>query len=417
MQREVIPARILRPILLLALLLATAACGTAAATTPTTTPAVSAPVVSVPVAAGGAVEVVVSGTPDEPLPTLTASARQALRQTAEDTPATDGPGGPGSSATVRSADGGTHAVIALTPRRANGAVEHGPRRGVLVDDAVGAVAGAVTTTTAPAGPARLDLLDGLDQATRGGGGGLLVVVSNGLSISAGFDVRSTGWLADPDVLAADLHSRGLLPDLTGWNVLWTGLGAVAGHQTPLPKPIRTHLQAYWAAICRASGAATCVFDDAVTASTPPAATGDWPTVAIPAVESFTGPSGDVTETLPDALLGFQGDSAALTPEAVEIVGARAAAIEAALAARPDATVSVVGRAADPPGSTLEGRRALSFARARAVADALARAGLTHPITVVGEGTPAGSTAMHNGVFGDTAADQLRVCVIRYRTGA
>jgi hypothetical protein len=91
------------------------------------------------------------------------------------------------------------------------------------------------------------------------------------------------------VISAELRQRNLLPNLSGWHVLFTGLGATAGAQPPLPKPIRDKLIAYWTTICTAAGAASYDIDNSPVPATPPAATAAMSIVSIPGVASVTGP--------------------------------------------------------------------------------------------------------------------------------
>ncbi|MGH3910183.1 MAG: OmpA family protein, partial [Pseudonocardiaceae bacterium] len=301
-------------------------------------------------------------------------------------------------------------LLSLTPRRANGDVEHGRQRGLLIDDNLRQVGDTVTATTATR--PGLDLLQGIDDAVAGSEHGVLVVVSNGLSTSGGFDLRQVGWNAEPDQIVAQLRERGLLPELSGWRVLFTGLGSTAGDQPPLPKPARDKLTAYWTAICEAA-ADSCEFDDTRFARTPPVPGPEMPVVPIPGVTSVTGPSGEVTTTLSDRVLGFAGNSAALSPAAVDLLGETATRITAKAGGRPDAPVTVRGYTADPPGSTPEGRQQLSLDRARAVAHALAAAGVTNKIVTVGGAAAPGMSAVVNGVFDEGIATAMRRVEITY----
>ena len=55
-----------------------------------------------------------------------------------------------------------------------------------------------------------------------------------------------GGLGQPPVsAAAALKQRGLLPDLAGWTVIFSGLGETAGRQPALPLPQQTTLASYW----------------------------------------------------------------------------------------------------------------------------------------------------------------------------
>jgi outer membrane protein OmpA-like peptidoglycan-associated protein len=285
----------------------------------------------------------------------------------------------------------------------------------LVDANVTAVTRAVAGTHADR--AGLDLLGGLADAVRGATPGTLVVVSDGLSTAGGLDLRQVGWHAAADQVAARLKARDLLPELTGWHVLFTGLGEVAGTQPPLPNPQRDTLAGYWLAICRAAGAASCDVDQTRLPPVKPLATAAMPVVPVPDVASVVGPHGQVTTTVSDGALGFAGDSAAIGPAARDLLRSLAGTITTRLAGHPDVVVVVRGYAADPPGSTDRGRTALATQRARAVAgelvSALAAAGLPNRVTATGIGTQAGVTAMVHGRFDEHVAATMRRVVITY----
>ncbi|HEX2301525.1 MAG TPA: hypothetical protein VHH34_23990 [Pseudonocardiaceae bacterium] len=185
-------------------------------------------------AGGDRVVVLVSATTHEPRPMLTERARTALRSAANSTNVTDGPSGKGSVAVVTTADGRFSESLPLTPRRADGAVEHGRQRDTLIENNLRDVSDTVLATRAQR--PGLDLLEGIDDAVAGRDPGMLILVSNGLSTDGGFDLRQVGWNAEPGQVAAQLRDRDLLPDLRGWRVLITGLGGTAGDQPRCPSP-------------------------------------------------------------------------------------------------------------------------------------------------------------------------------------
>lgn len=366
-------------------------------------------------ATGGArIVLVVSGTSAEPRPTVSAKALTLLRTAANSTDVTESDDQRSSVAMVSSADDTVDSVdksITLTPRRADGSVEHGLSRQRLIDDNVRAVSTAIAATRATR--PGLDLLAGITGAVRGVDPGTLVVVSNGLSTTGGLDLRQAGWHADATTVARQLRARDLLPDLTGWHVLFTGLGAVAGAQPPLPNPQLDTLIGYWRAICQAAGAVSCAVDQTRVPSTRPLTTVATPAVPVPGVSSVMGPHGQVNTTVSDGALGFAGNSAALPPAAQDLLRALAASIVARLADQPDVPVVVHGYAADPPGSTDHGRMALAQLRAQAVAGALAHDGVTNRIQATGIGTQPGVTAMVHGSFDEQVAATMRRVVITY----
>jgi hypothetical protein len=129
----------------------------------------------------------------------------------------------------------------------------------------------------------------------------LILLSSGLSIAGGLVTR-VGWDANSASIAGQLKARGLLPSLTGYHVVFSGLADTAGRQPALPLPQRTALTAYWLAICQASDAASCSIDN-VTQPDPP---------------SRSTTPGGTAATVPDTLL-FQFKSATLLPTADSIL--------------------------------------------------------------------------------------------------
>ena len=129
--------------------------------------------------------------------------------------------------------------VSLTPRRPDGQVDHGPDR----DSELGANVHRVQqllNTLAASKP--FDLLAMIAQAVRvTTHPGTLLVLSSGLSTAGGFDLRQVGWGADPRTAAVSLGRRGLLPRLTGWKVVFSGLADTSGHAAcPAGSPAQRH---------------------------------------------------------------------------------------------------------------------------------------------------------------------------------
>jgi len=217
------------------------------------------------------------------------------------------------------ADGVTFPIVALRGDR----VEHGPRRDVElaahVDRAIAAVGSAAPATGAP------DLLGALAEAARGTPGTLLVADS-GVTIADPVDLRRLGWEADPAAVVADLRARDALPDLTGWDVLFSGLGRVAAGQKAPGIPQQHWLERFWLALCAGSGARSCALDPLTGPPTTVApATRTAPVVPVPENRTVVSSDGVVEVTLPDSRLGFAPGSAALADgadEALEPIVAR-----------------------------------------------------------------------------------------------
>lgn len=148
-----------------------------------------------PTALGDHVVILVSGSASEPLPQLPPAAQEVLVAAANSTNASNGPRGKGSVAVVVAASGDARETLPLTPRRADGNVEHGLQRQNLINANVAAVGETVSAMSMT--QTGVDLLEGISQAVRGLDGGVLIIVSNGLSTAGGLDLRELGWDADP----------------------------------------------------------------------------------------------------------------------------------------------------------------------------------------------------------------------------
>lgn len=357
---------------------------------------------------GGDIAILASATINEPLAQLTPAATMILADAAK---ASVGPGaGPDADSTVvvGTVDGTFRTTLPLTPRRADGSPEHGLQQGTLIDKNLSAVADTVEGLhqTTPGG---LNLLDGLDQIATGSPPGTLIVISNGLSTKGGLDYRAVGWNSDPQTIVDQLAQGGLLPDLHGWRVLWLGLNATAGEQPSLPKPFRDANERYWSAICAASGAVSCSFDDTTLSPEPPVSTVDSPIVTVPSISSVPGSPRTLKLVIPDAVLGFSGNSAALPPSSSDAIGEVVESIDSFKAkhAGSQFSITVTGYAADPPGSGPPDRMTLSTERARACADALRSAGVAEDISVIGGGAAPGMTSIRDGVFVESQAEPMR----------
>ncbi|WP_318307659.1 OmpA family protein [Amycolatopsis solani] len=358
---------------------------------------------------GDRVVVVVSGTANEPRAAVTDAVLAVLRDAANSGNVSQQGSGKSSVVLISAADGGDRRSVVLTPRRADGSLEHGLSRPSLIDRNVASAVDAIGATVAH--KSGLDLLTGIADAVRGVPAGTLVVDSSGLSTGGAFDLRQVGWATDPAAVVAQLTAARQLPRLDGWHVVFAGLGSVAGPQPPLPTPARDRLAAYWQAICRAAGAAACDVDQSRVPAEPSRAAAATPVVPVPGVTSVTGPRGEVTTTVSDTALGFTGNSAVLSESARDLLRSLAGSITAG---RSDAPVTVRGFAADPPGSTDAGRRELAEQRARAVAGALTGAGVTQRVDATGTGTEPGVTAVTGGRFDEAAAARMRRVEITYQ---
>lgn len=294
----------------------------------------------------------------------------------------------------------------LTPRLHDGQVDYGPDRSHLLSQNVNLAQKALEREAA-ARP--FDLLAWVAQALRAAPGpGTLLILSSGLSTAGGFDLRKVGWGADPQLIAAQLKRSGLLPDLAGWRVIFSGLGDTAGRQPALPLPQRTELAAYWRAICIAAGAASCALEETTRPDPPSRSTTPVPIVPVPRVQSVRGPHGR-TRTIVPADEFFAFNRARLIPGADIVLGPLAAKARAQRT-----NVSITGYSS-PDGGTNAYNEALSRRRAAAVAARLRLLGIParQIVKITGEGTAGKprSVCYRHGYLDKTVCARYRRVVI------
>jgi flagellar motor protein MotB len=135
----------------------------------------------------------------------------------------------------------------------------------------------------------------------------IVVIDNGLQTAGAMQLQDP-VIADPTTLTARLDAAGELPDLSGMQIVLTGLGAGA----PPPQSATTgqlaYLERFWKTILTAGGASTITIDSTPLTNIPPAP--DLPTVSVVDLDTVQG-----CHRLTDAELGFRPDTATLQDEA------------------------------------------------------------------------------------------------------
>lgn len=302
---------------------------------------------------------------------------------------------------------GQPTVLPLTPRRADGQVDYGPRRGQLLNSNIAAVQHLLA---GEAGHEPFDLLARITAATRvASSPATLIVVSSGLSTSGGFDLRQVGWQENSVSVAAQLKDRGLLPPLKGYHVIFSGLGvATAGPQVAPSLPQVRKLTSYWLAICREAGAASCTADEMIRPDHPSRSSTPVPVVPVGQVTSLRAPGGVVVIRLPYSLL-FGLNNATLLADAdaaLQRISLRAV--------RRHLQVSITGHAS-PDGGTDAYNHVLSARRALAVFRRLLALGVprTQIASVRGVGL-AGTTrdeCLVHGQLDEAICAQLRDVVI------
>lgn len=273
----------------------------------------------------------------------------------------------------------TFATVDLVPRRGAAVERSEGRREELLDRTAAEVGALMAGAAGDSG--RIDVLGLLGHVARTPGPAHAVVVTSGLQSSGSLAVGTLGWdLVGSDTVLDQAEAEGLLPDLAGKAVVFSGLGEVAGAQQRLPERLRTRLASMWLGICERSGAVECRLDTEPVQAGTPVSTVPAPTVAVPEDPVLMVPAVAATPAvveLPGDVL-FEPDSARLLPEAEALLASLAAQLP------PGARVELAGRTASV--GSAESSRVFSLERAVSCRDALVRAGVSADrITVVGLG--------------------------------
>jgi outer membrane protein OmpA-like peptidoglycan-associated protein len=357
-----------------------------------------------PPASSKTIVIVASATANEPAPVLSGPDRALLRNAGNTSSR--------AAAYVVDPNTGQAREVSLTPRRPDGEVDYGPDRNSELAANVNRVQ---RLLDALAAHRPFDLLAMIAQGVRvTSRPGTLLVLSSGLSTSGGFDLRQVGWGANPQTAAVSLGRRGLLPRLTGWHVVFSGLGDTAGRQPAPPIPQRTVLTRYWTALCRGSGAVSCAVDAVTRPDPPPRSTTPVPVVSFPRVTSYQGPQGGrITNVPADTFFAF--GSARLLPGADSVLG------PIATRARDGHLEVTIAGYSSPDGGSGSYNLTLSAGRAQAVRARLIALGVPAGLIVqaVGLGT-AGKTRLdcyRHGHLDETTCARLRRVLITLRSAA
>jgi outer membrane protein OmpA-like peptidoglycan-associated protein len=243
-----------------------------------------------------------------------------------------------------------------------------------VDDALAAAAATTPET---------DLLTGLALGARSiadaDGAHTIVVVDSGLSTVAPVDFTQPGMLdADPAELVASLQAAGELPDLSGDDVVFEGLGDTTAPQASVTGGQRKKLIAIWTGIATAAGAASVDIEQSPLTGNSAAGLPDVTVVSLPPVMRCTAG----TVTLAGGDVAFQPDSAVFLDRTAASDVVRPIAqqlIDGGITATVTGMTARVGDA--------DGQRQLSEQRAQAVADLLIGLGVpADRLAVIGLGS-------------------------------
>ena len=228
-----------------------------------------------------------------------------------------------------------------------------------------------------------NLLGALDLASRGissaPGDHTLVVLDSGLSTVDPLDFRTPGLIDfDPVELANSLEVAGELPDLSGVDVVFQGLGDTAFPQEKLRRPQRLNLIDIWKTIVEVAGARSVEVEESPLSGEPFA---DLPPVTPVSFANGISCAGNMV-SLSGGDVAFQPNSAVFKDRAA------ASAVVEPVAGRllsSEVTARLTGSTADVGDET--GQIRLSEARAQAVLDLLVELGVpADRLTAVGLGS-------------------------------
>ena len=174
-----------------------------------------------------------------------------------------------------------------------------------------------------------------DSIRRSSGPKLLVVLDSGLNTTAPlrFQDDLLDPRTDPTQVAAFVQSVGSIPDLTGIDVVWIGLGQTRAPQEPLNTPAKEKEKAIWSATLNLGAPASLTFvDDGLPTVQKPDDDPAVTVVPVPPIDSYKLVKGDpgsapVPHTtgpvqpkpVPHVTAPFQADKLGFQPDSAELV--------------------------------------------------------------------------------------------------
>ncbi len=206
----------------------------------------------------------------------------------------------------------------------------------------------------------------------------LVVYDSGLSTSGVLNFAGKNILGvSPETIVEQLKENHSIPDLTGIDVVWTGLCQVAGQQETLASSYEYKLETLWTAILSAAGAKSVEFDR----NPLPAVEneGDMPYCSVVPVVADTLDIDEEAQELPDIVKCDETSSVRFKSNTAELVDEAAAEkalmpIAEYLCANSEESFYILGMTATVPGG--DGGRQLSLERAETCKALLVKNGVS-----------------------------------------
>lgn len=182
----------------------------------------------------------------------------------------------------------------------------------------------ITASTAETGEANplQAIAVAADGIRRSSGPKLLVVLDSGLSTTAPlrFQDNLLNPRTDPAQVAAFVQSVGSVPDLTGIDVVWMGLGQTRAPQEPLNIPAKEKEKAIWSATLNLGAPASLTFiDDGLQTVENPDDAPAVTVVPVPPVDSYKLVEGDPADSPAPVTAPFQADQLGFQPDSAELV--------------------------------------------------------------------------------------------------
>lgn len=162
------------------------------------------------------------------------------------------------SVTIVVSDGDPYATLDFTIDAGQVAEMTTARQEQLIEETIAEAYTALTETRAVT--PEVDTLEAIRQAARGltsaEGGRCMYILDSGLTTAGDLNVLADNLhrLSDVTPVVEKLQEDHALPDLNGVQVVWIGLGDVAGDQEELTSPNRNTLEELWTAVLNAAGA-------------------------------------------------------------------------------------------------------------------------------------------------------------------
>lgn len=343
------------------------------------------------------ITIVATATAAEPRPSLPDGVRAALVSMAK---ASKGEG----QATVRLITTADTPAIAedLTPLRPNGQVQHATADADRqIGQAVDRVAAQLHNAASPvSGFGLLPLLDLAGQMPHSA----IHVLSSGATTDEPTAFQRLGFGADPVAVVDSIEQQGGLPNLSGHDVTFHGLGSAAGSQPRFQPAERAALERFWLTVCQRAHGDSCTVAREAPTDEPPLAALPVPVVPVAIITTADGCPVSATFSDADTALRFGPDSDVVPQGADATLRPLVDTVSRCHIER----IDIDGYIADTGNG--DTRDNLAGRRARAVADALLALGL--PPGVLGSVTGKGASNpvvpnFTNGRFDETKAEQNR----------